>query len=410
MLRYQFPIIETLDDVLPAIEGREEFIQADRGDIVIIDYAVSFSDTFPDPLTAPDEATARLWALRRECRGLIFCKHTRKLLSRSWHKFFNAGERDETQFHRIDLTEPHVKLTKLDGSMVRPFIDASAKLHWNSYPTRPLMWGTMLGNTDVAKWCEEMIAKSNVDYDGFAMFNIAYNNTPIFEMCSRRNRIVVDYPSDQLVLTGIRNMRTGEYMPYAEMKAFADEWGIPVVEALTIDSTNIAEYVASVRVRTEGEGDIIRFPDGHMLKVKNDWYCRIHKTKEHLAFEKNVIAMVLNKEIDDVIPDMAPSDRDRLLAFADALHKNIQIQADALRVMVDTWVLTRGNNKKRFATEYMPSLSKDFMQKYSGIMFSIFDGKPAYDLIMERILKNTNSSTQVESVRYLFGDIRWEQF
>jgi hypothetical protein len=41
--------------------------------------------------------------------------------------------------------------------------------------------------------------------------------TPIFEWCSKTNLIVLSYESDQLVLTAMRNMKTGRYMSYAEL-------------------------------------------------------------------------------------------------------------------------------------------------------------------------------------------------
>ena len=45
---YQFPRIECLDDVLPAIEGRDEFIVATREWGTVVNYMVSMADTFPE--------------------------------------------------------------------------------------------------------------------------------------------------------------------------------------------------------------------------------------------------------------------------------------------------------------------------------------------------------------------------
>lgn len=51
----------------------------------------------------------------RECRGLIFCAETHKVISRRLHKFFNIGELPETQAELIDITRPHIILEKMDG-------------------------------------------------------------------------------------------------------------------------------------------------------------------------------------------------------------------------------------------------------------------------------------------------------
>jgi hypothetical protein len=56
--------------------------------------------------------------------------------------------------------------------------------------------------------------------------------------------------------------------------------------SLCISSENIQEYVNRSRLDENREGDIIRFEDGHMVKCKNDWYVRIHKTKDIIQKSK----------------------------------------------------------------------------------------------------------------------------
>lgn len=53
--------------------------------------------------------------MNRECRGIIFHKETGNLVARRLHKFFNINEMDETKAERIDLSKPHILLTKADG-------------------------------------------------------------------------------------------------------------------------------------------------------------------------------------------------------------------------------------------------------------------------------------------------------
>jgi hypothetical protein len=45
-MNYAFPIIRHLDDVLPHIEGREEFIVAEREGYTVVNYVVAMADTF----------------------------------------------------------------------------------------------------------------------------------------------------------------------------------------------------------------------------------------------------------------------------------------------------------------------------------------------------------------------------
>lgn len=46
-MNYEFPVIRTIQDVLPHIEGRDEFVVAERDGYTVINYAVAMEDTFP---------------------------------------------------------------------------------------------------------------------------------------------------------------------------------------------------------------------------------------------------------------------------------------------------------------------------------------------------------------------------
>jgi hypothetical protein len=50
-----------------------------------------------------------------ECRGIVFSPEG-KILSRRYHKFFNLEEKG--YLSKIDFSQPHIILEKLDGSMV----------------------------------------------------------------------------------------------------------------------------------------------------------------------------------------------------------------------------------------------------------------------------------------------------
>ena len=222
-MHYQFPIIEHIDDVRPAIEERNEFIIAERDWGYVVNYMVAMTDTFPpvleDEYWCPgckmplSEAVAcgsqrcpeavSLAAIRRECRGLIFCKKTGRILRRPLTKFFNVGERDETQIHQLDFTRAHKVYTKLDGSMISPF-----EVNHGSGIIR---FGTKMGITEVAMQAEEFVA-TNMKYMEFSKWCIKNNLTPIFEWTSRQQRIVIDYPVDNLTLLAVRHMITGEFL------------------------------------------------------------------------------------------------------------------------------------------------------------------------------------------------------
>jgi len=193
-MRYQFPEIRHISDVLPHVEGREEFVVAEREGYSVVIYVVAMADTF-DMADADDLGGA----IRRECRGLKFAPNG-EITARPLHKFHNVGEREETQPHRIDLSQPHTIMEKLDGSMIHPMMV-------NGY----IRWMTKMGITEVAMQSEAFIAK-NTRYKDFAAWCISEQLTPVFEWCSPFNQIVLPYEEEQLTLLAVRHNITGEYL------------------------------------------------------------------------------------------------------------------------------------------------------------------------------------------------------
>lgn len=193
-MKYPFPIIRHIDDVLPHIEGCKDFIVAKKDGYDVINYVVAGNDTFPIVQTVGD-------AIRRECRGLIFCSRTGQLLRRPLHKFFNLGERTETLPDAVDFREPHFILDKLDGSMIAPFM-----LHGR------LRWGTKMGLTDVASQAEDWV-EQHPKYLTFAAQMVSGGFTPIFEWCSPLNQIVIRHDVSDLFLLAVRHIMTGQYVP-----------------------------------------------------------------------------------------------------------------------------------------------------------------------------------------------------
>jgi len=390
MFRYQFPQINSIDDVIPYIEGRNEYKVSVKDWYTVINYMVAFEDTFQwdsgDPVGS---------SIRRECRGMIFNSETGKIISHPYHKFFNVGEKEETQINKINLYEPHVVLEKLDGSMIRPI------------PTpEGFRLGTKAGITDVAMSAEVFIADKPQYFDFIhSMFDGGM--TPIFEWCSRKNRIVIDYPEDQLILTAIRNTVMGVYLTYENMVELSEHWNIPVVKAvdgLAVQDINL--FVKQVREWDDGEGIVLRFNDGHMVKVKADDYVVRHRSKEAISQEKNVIQAVLDDVVDDLIPLLDEKDSNRLKeyqrAFWDGVHHTVMDMND----------LYNGGNlmypdKKEFAVNFV---QKMILPIHAPIMYAIRGGKPTIEVIKEMIRKSLSSQTKIDENRWLWGNLDWNYY
>lgn len=406
---YRFPRIDDISQVRAAMAAHRavgedmEFIEAERDGYLVFNYLVNFADTFRR-IDTEDEALNEHRRILRECRGLIFCANTGKVLARRYHKFFNIGERDETQAHLIDLSLPHVILEKLDGSMITPFL-LNGKI----------VWGTKMGVTGVAEPVAEWVSK-NPSYLAFAEKIVGDGLTPIFEWCSRQQKIVIDYPVDRLVLTGIRDNTTGEYVSYSYMLKLGERWGVEVVRARQGGVASMEQFLDETSGLSGQEGWVLRFDSGHMFKIKATEYCQIHKTKDGLNLEKNVVQLVAGDKIDDLLPLMDDGDRERVNRFYGAFHHAVHETADRLFWIARAAYDNLNGSDKRFSLEVV---NNHPVQVERSLLFSAWglirqnDHTTAADVapaILKLILKNCGTSTKVNEVRKLFGGLSWYDF
>jgi RNA ligase len=377
-MKYSFPIIKTIDDVLPHIDGREEFIVAEREFGTVINYVVAMADTFD--MAGPDDHGG---AVRRECRGLIFDREG-KIMSRPFHKFFNVNEREETQTHEIDMSQSHVVMEKMDGSMIRPIlVDGLLRL------------ATKMGVTEVAMQAEAWLAKhTHAEHlKQWLRWCIDTDVTPIFEWVSPFNQIVLPYETEDLVLLAIRDNETGEYhMPDACPFNIVPTYG-------SVDG-NILEYIDRQRGKEGREGDIIRFSNGHMLKIKNDWYVRIHKTIDRVKFDRNIVDLILNEEVDDVVPMLPQVQADRVRGFELRFWDAFKSTEDALMLLYLEAKNDYGNDRKRIATEFVPTLENKADAQF---IFRMLDGHDLRDLLLQHVEKNINTNVKWESCAKWLG-------
>lgn len=395
-MNYEFPIIRNISDVLPAIDGLDEFVVAEKDGYTVINYNVMMADTFPAiDYDVGNPANWHAAMVRRECRGIIFDSKTGDILRRPFHKFFNVNEREETQDHVVDLSRPHAILEKLDGSMIAPFI-VDGKM----------IWGTKMGATDVAKPVEEFVKNNDqYQYVEFARLCIKRGLTPIFEWCSRKQRIVLDYKNDELILTAIRDMNTGAYMnidtfvKYGYMLYYGNT--VPVVCQFE-PQTDMKAFLEYVRDLEDLEGFVIRFDDGHMLKLKCHWYIQIHKAKEAILQDRNIVELILEEHLDDVKAHLPAEDRDRLTQFENTFNLRL---ADKLADLANelNWIHEDGIDRKTFAVEHAPKF-EPFTRAILFKNFDKIDHNKLWTDVRNTIRNNLTKTAKYEAIREAWFD------
>lgn len=378
MFNYLMPYIRNIEELLPHIKDYPEISVNTKADYVVVNYHVAFEHTFDQSIPG--------WEWRRECRGLIFHKDTGNILRRPFHKFFNVGEKPDTSVEVMNtevISRDHTVMDKLDGSMVAAF-----------YTEGRLRLGTKAGVTDVSEKAEELVSDklwSNMEEV------VGLGITPIFEFVAPDNKIVVNYSEPKLILTGLRNMLLGHYMKLGDEN---DPW-IEGVERVKIypSITNFQLFASAARQETGIEGYIIR-RGNNMAKLKNEWYIQIHKTKDNLRFEHNILSIILNEQLDDLLPILDEVDKEKVmsvkLSYETAMARTLERIEGYLVYVKDVL----GNDAKRVALELVPTLEKSADSKF---IFMGMRGKSVREELIRYSLGKVGGQTDYALLKEYLG-------
>ena len=367
-MHYEFPEIETIHDVLPYVKLRDDFkIMEKDGLYIVIDYVYTEPDSFD-------------YAIRHECRGIVFDKHG-KLISRPFQKFFNLGERPETQPNKIDLSKSHKILVKEDGSMIRPVM-----------VNNELVFMTRKGITDVAEqaWNE---CKPSKLFQAWMVDFLKRGFTPIFEYVSPNNKIVLDYEKPELILLGIRNNLTGQYL---------QDLNHSLITSLNFNDPVQLHY--HTKHQTGIEGYVVRFEDGHMIKIKCDDYVNLHRTIDIFESEKNILKIILTGKSDDLYAALTEVKQKRLKEYENAVNHRVQATSEIVRRGVD---IMKNRSQKDFAIW----VNKNLQSKYRPLYFQFRKNAPENDVMIVRnyMLNHTSTMTKIEELRTQMKWQRWSE-
>lgn len=363
-MQFNPPVINNISDVLPHIKDNPAFIVVDKGWYTVIDYVYALRNTFDNDFA-------------RECRGLKFRTDTGDIIARPYHKFHNMGECAGYFTTDVDLTLPHTVLDKLDGSMVHTCI---------SPVDGKIVLMTRMGNTDHAKKAEDYL--SNAGYElGHLIAGMVFDNptkTFIFEYVGPENRIVVLYPKEEMILTGIRDIVTGSYSTFMGMQAYLAGRDIPMVAPYPLLSGDLNDIYGDL----ENEGAVVRFDTGAMVKIKADVYCRKHKSKELTETLKGVVQLIVDGNLDDILPQLEEDIADDLVDYQANLLFRLQEYHEGLRHILS---LTKHMDQKTFAN----TITKQYPQATCGLLFMTRKSGDGYAELMNLIRKRYNKEADL---------------
>lgn len=263
-----FPIIRTIEDLLPHIAHKNEIsVKKQSNGTTVVCYVFSNEDTFENEHL-------------RECRGITFDEDG-VILLRPLHKFFNLGEKHETGRSALPWKKTKRVMEKKDGSMIS----------FAFYKGKIVAKTKKSFETPQAARALEFL-KQRHNYVHFIEKCDSFGWTPTFEWCSPKDRIVLDYKEDSLVLLHIRDKVTGEYLDLD----LAETLGVETVNEHQVDPKKLIKTLKT----DEGiEGYVIQFESGDMVKMKTDEYLKLHRSITFIR-ERDIAKLVLDEKLDDL--------------------------------------------------------------------------------------------------------------
>lgn len=273
-----------------------------------------------------------------ELRGLTFVHNADGTIKRylAMHKFFNLNQVSNYQYDDVKNFLINSVQSKLDGSMIR-FLKIGEQI----------VAKTKMDFTN--DQCQmAMACLKNQKLERFVSKSIESNLVAIFEIISPMNQIVVKYQNTEIRLLQLRDENTGEYL---------DIYNHPLVQEFNVACTDREEvlalnsYVEKAKSLEGIEGWIITLENGQMLKIKTDWYFRLHGLlSENLVRENKILEMVLNETLDDALAQITEADPRR--KYSEDIQKAVLLFLDSkVKEVLELKTKYQGS-RKDFAMQY----------------------------------------------------------
>lgn len=272
-----------------------------------------------------------------KCRGLILEDSTYNIIAKPFDKFFNYTEvRHKIPNEKFQIYE------KYDGSLGILF----------NYDNQWFITTKGSFESEQAKLGQKLLEKYDLS---FLNKDITY----LIEIISPKNKIVVQYTKDDLILIGGFNKNTFE-------EVILDELISPFTKSKLYDISNNIEDLYQYQ-KSNFEGFVIRFENGFRVKVKLEEYLKLHKLLTDRNPNKTIYEFLsedkdINPYIESFPDEFLPEVKNTINIF---LTEHNKIYNEVIDVFNNIKLL---ENRKEQAIQI-----KDY--KYKSLIFSLLDNK-----------------------------------
>lgn len=127
-------------------------------------------------------------------------------------------------------------------------------------------------------------------------------------------------------------------------------------------------------------------------------------TMDNLSFEKNIVDLIVNDKMDVAKAFMIDEDRNRVEEFEKRFWHGFELCVRVTEIQLESIRHHFVGDRKRFVLEHA-----DVLHPIIGsIMFACWEReKNVRDELLNVIRKNTGTQTKIDSVRFLWGNHKW---
>lgn len=292
------------------------------------------------------------------------------------NRFFNFGD---TNVADVDWNDPGLKvLEKVDGTCIilywdplhekwhagtRSVPEADLPIHKDDLEIGDTTFSQLFLKALIATR-EELFGKK-VDWvvDGpDKVIHLNKEVTYVFELVSRHNQIVVDYPEPRVYLLAARHTATGQEINVDTLRI--EHVRRPKTWPLK-DAVSIGAFVNTLNP-AEFEGAVICDSKFRRMKIKSMAYVLAHKSKDTLtASPRNALEAIILEQIDDVIPLVPKEVGEKMLKMQGAYAQYVKTVDDNFTRFKEN----AAGSRKHFAEQVL--LSGDWTAPY----FNLWEGR-----------------------------------
>jgi len=383
--------IPTYEQALELCSGEEApFYESkmvvDGFNVSVFNYRLAQYKDFANPIPEKPELKGY------EMRGLTFIFNEDGSLFNRYvllEKFFNLNQVPESLYSVVKNYKIKFINNKEDGS-----IASFVKL-----PNGKIIGKSKMGfDNDQADGINR-VYKTNKEVKSLVDWALNNNIVPIFEYVAPNNRIVLRYPSEELILLRLRDNVTGKHI---DIRDHLDKVGSIRVAPFEDEIKDLDHLIELNATQVDKEGSIVTCEDENgrdfFFKLKTPWYCERHGLlTEDLYREHIIIGYILDDKIDDIlgqVPEDEKEAHERINKIISIVKKAIADKVSEIEKSYEQFVKS-GLSKKDYAINQrknnpnfgfvMNMVKADDLRKMSKEeILDIYDNMEDYEKALQR--------------------------